>query len=218
MTTAKRVAEAQGSSVPRVKVPDNGSKSLRILQPLEETAAHYVHYVSLPGVHGGKGQFRSFECLLDDDGNGRCPLCDFGDDKSRNRVARIILLVMDRKPGDGEKAAGVMEVGARFFKDLEVLEEEFGPVTGFDIRVTVTGAGQQRKYSVMPTQKRDPFGPTEQGALESIDLTGLIPDNLTYDKVKQQFENFTRSVNFDSSDFGAEEAEAESAGDATDDF
>lgn len=219
LTTARKVADQARSPIPRVKVPDNGTKTLRILKPLEEIPAHYVHFVELPGTNGGKAQSRPFECLLDDEGNGHCPICERGDDNSRRRTARVILFVLDRKPGEGEKGAGIMEMGPTFFKQLEEMEADWGPVTERDIKVSVSGTGKQRKYSVMPLPKASPFGPTEQGALDEIDISDLVPEGLTYERQKQQFLNFIRSTTFDPHEFEEENGgSGEGDGTGTEEF
>lgn len=218
LMAAKKVADT-GSGVDRVKVPDNGKKTLRFLQPLDEVMAHYVHWVELPST-SGKSEVRSFECLRDEEGSGRCPICEKGDENSRKRSARIAFIVMDRRPGEGEKAVGVMEMGKRFFNDLEAIEEEWGPVTGLDIQVIVTGVGKNRKYSVLPTSKKAPLGPMETAALASIDLANLVPDGLTYESILTSYQNFIRTVSFDPERFGAdpEEEAPAGAGDETDEF
>jgi hypothetical protein len=216
---ARRAVESSSLSYPRIRIPDNGVKVVRVLEDLDDLVAHYVHWVELPPTSPGtRPAVRSFECLMSEEDDSRCPVCELGDPKARKRSLRIVMPLVDRKPSEDSPAAGWLEVGRPFFLTLQTIEAEYGPITEYDLKITVDGAGMQRKYSVLPTglARRGPLGPAELAAKETLNIADVVRDDLTYDALRAQFRMFVASAMFDPTEFSDDTGRE--SGDATDEF
>jgi len=136
-------------------IPSNFMK----LQPGENKiriASQTFHFKK----HGFKseGKYSSKICQGEN-----CPYCQQGNEP-KNRYAWIVL---DRKEQNPERMVKVLEVGWQIYGQLLAYakDEDYGPLTGYDIKIKRTGEGLETEYSVVASPKKSEITDEEKKAI-----------------------------------------------------
>lgn len=117
-----------------------------------------------------------------------CPLCELGYPVKTSYLA----IAVDR---DSEEA-GVLKKGPKVLGEIQGLidDEDWGAAGDYDIKITATGEGLKRKYTVMgvPANKSKPLTEKEESSLSKL-LTETNLEKMTTPKpyseiAKQTFE------------------------------
>lgn len=136
----------------------------------------YVHWIETPD-----GQKRKVNSPIGDP-----KLVKQLIDQGFKRQARWLVKVLDRADG-GVK---LLEIGSQIYNGIKTLvqDEEWGPVTSYDITIKRGSPGQQPLYQVSPCPK-SPLDPDAKAALQAfndrVDLTKMTqpadPDKVRED-------------------------------------
>lgn len=145
-----------------------------------ESGVNTMRLVSLPytvNIHweetldGGKKRIVCSEV--------NCPICAAGHAPQK----KIQILAIDRKDGKVK----ILEQGNSVFKQIKgyAMDEEYGPVDKYDIKIRKEGSGKETRYTVVASPKKTPLTAEEQAKVDDFKPLSEINKPKTLEELKE---------------------------------
>jgi hypothetical protein len=132
-----QIKEAMEKTATLFKMKSGESKLIRVLVPTKEVNAAYEH------VENFGGFWKTIECL----GKRECPLCKTG----KSASLRAYIPILDK----ADNKVKIFKASKDVIRFLIALEEEYGDLCNYDLKVVRQGEGLKTQYSFFAKDKSD---------------------------------------------------------------
>jgi len=97
---------------------------------------------------------------------------DFGQGDGPKKRCAVIVIRKEKIGDEIKRSPIVFEFGAMIYNDLVKLnlDEDFGDLTTYDIKVTKTGSDKTTKYSITPDPNKSPLTREDKSLAATINL------------------------------------------------
>ena len=145
-----------------------------------EAGVNVMRLVSLPyavNIHWEETLDGSKKRIVCSETN--CPICAAGHAPQK----KIQILAIDRKDGKVK----ILEQGNSVFKQIKgyAMDEEYGPVDKYDIKIRKEGSGKETRYTVLASPKKTPLTQEEQALVDDFKPLSEINKPKTLEELKE---------------------------------